>query len=136
MTGADGYTRVTLADLPALPRPEGRSWAPVRHALGIDAFGVNAYTASRSGGVVIDPHDESESRHEELYVVLSGTAAFTIAADKFDAPAGTLVLVRDPDLQREAVALQAQTAVLCVGDVAGTFEPRPWEAERIAELSS
>ena len=78
MSGAEGYTRVTLADLPSLPRPEGRSWAPVRHALGIDAFGVNAYTATRSGGVVIDPHDESDSRHEELYVVLSGAAAFTI----------------------------------------------------------
>lgn len=136
MTGADGYTCVTLADLPALPRPEGRSWAPVRHALGIDAFGVNAYTAERSGGEVIDPHDESDSRHQELYVVLSGGAAFTIAGDTFKAPAGTLVLVRDPDLQREAVATQAQTTVLCVGGVAGAFEPRPWEAETIAELTS
>jgi hypothetical protein len=136
VTGADGYTHVTLADLPSLPRPEGRSWAPVRHALGIDAFGVNAYTAARSGGVVIDPHDESDSRHEELYVVLSGTASFTIAGDTFDAPAGSLVLVRDPALQREAVATQAQTAVLCVGAVAGSFEPQPWESERIAELTS
>ena len=136
MTGADGYTCVTLADLPALPRPAGRSWAPVRHALGIDAFGVNAYTAARSGGEVIDAHDESDSRHQELYVVLSGAARFTIAGDSFDAPAGTLVLVRDPDLQRTAVATQAQTTVLCVGGVAGAFEPRPWEAERVAELTS
>ncbi len=135
MTGGDGYTRVTLADLPSLPRPGARRWSPVRHALGIDAFGVNAYTAPFSGGEVIDAHDESDSRHEELYVVLSGAATFTVDGDTFEAPAGTLVLVRDPDLVREAIATQAQTTVLCVGSVPGAaFEPRPWESARIAEL--
>jgi hypothetical protein len=135
MSAGEGYTRVTLADLPALPRPDDRTWSPVRHALGIDAFGVNAYTAARSGGVVIDEHDEADSRHEELYVVLTGAAEFTVDGDTFDAPAGTLVLVRDPGLVREARATRAQTSVLCVGGVDGSFEPRDWELERVAELS-
>jgi quercetin dioxygenase-like cupin family protein len=132
---ADGYTRVTLADLPALPRPGERVWSPVRHALGISSFGVNAYTAARAGGEVIDPHDEADSRHEELYVVLRGAARFTVAGDSFHAPAGALVWVSDPGLERSAVATEDDTTVLCLGGVAGDFDPRPWEAERVAELS-
>ena len=128
MTGGSGFTRVTLADLPTLPDGEA-AWAPVRHALDIAAFGVNAFTAARSGAVVIEDHTESDSRHEELYVVLTGRAEFTIGANSFDAPAGTLVAVRDPDLRRVARATQAQTTVLAVGGVVGeAFEPREWEA--------
>jgi len=79
--------------------------------------------------VVIEDHDESDSRHEELYVVLTGRAEFTIGDESFDAPAGTLVAVRDPDLRRVARAGQAQTTVLAVGGTRGqAFEPREWEA--------
>ena len=136
MSGGNGYTRVTLSDLPSFDRPGDRTWSPVRHVLDIDAFGVNAYTAPRSGGVVIDAHDEADSRHVELYAVMSGAASFTVAGDTFKAPAGTLVLVRDPELTRQAVATQAQTTVLCLGGVAGAFEPRPWEGETLAQLAS
>jgi hypothetical protein len=128
MAGDSGFTRVALADLPTLPDGEA-AWAPVRHALDIEAFGVNAFTAARSGAVVIEDHDESDSRHEELYVVISGRAEFTVGDDSFDAPAGTLVAVRDPDLRRVARAAQAQTTVLAVGGTVGEpFEPREWEA--------
>ena len=128
MAGGSGFTRVAVTDLPTLPDAEA-AWAPVRHALDIAAFGVNAFTAQRSGAVVIEDHDESDSRHEELYVVLTGLAEFTIGDESFDAPAGTLVAVRDPDLRRVARAGQAQTTVLAVGGVVGeAFEPRDWEA--------
>jgi len=128
MAGGSGFTRVAVTDLPTVPDGEA-AWAPVRHALDIAAFGVNAFTAQRSGAVVIEDHDESDSRHEELYVVLTGLAEFTIGGESFDAPAGTLVAVRDPDLRRVARAGQAQTTVLAVGGVVGeAFEPRDWEA--------
>jgi mannose-6-phosphate isomerase-like protein (cupin superfamily) len=128
MAGGSGFTRVAVTDLPTLPEGEA-AWAPVRHALDIAAFGVNAFTAQRSGAVVIEDHDESDSRHEELYVVLTGRAEFTIGDESFDAPAGTLVAVRDPDLRRVARAGQAQTTVLAVGGTRGeAFEPREWEA--------
>jgi mannose-6-phosphate isomerase-like protein (cupin superfamily) len=128
MAGGSGFTRVAVTDLPTLPDGEA-AWAPVRHALDIAAFGVNAFTAQRSGAVVIEDHDESDSRHEELYVVLTGRAEFTIGDESFDAPAGTLVAVRDPDLRRVARAGQAQTTVLAVGGTRGqAFEPREWEA--------
>ena len=127
MAGGGGFTRVALADLPTLPDGEA-AWAPVRHALDIGAFGVNAFTAARSGSVVIEDHDEADSRHEELYVVLSGRAEFTIAGKTVDAPAGTLIAIRDPELRRVARASQAQTTVLAVGGTVGEpFEPREWE---------
>ena len=128
MAGGSGFTRVAVTDLPTLPDGEA-AWAPVRHALDIAAFGVNAFTAQRSGAVVIEDHHESDSRHEELYVVLTGRAEFTIGDESFDAPAGTLVAVRDPDLRRVARAGQAQTTVLAVGGTRGqAFAPREWEA--------
>jgi len=134
MAGGSGFTRVAVTDLPTLP-DHGAAWAPVRHALDIAAFGVNAFTAAHSGAEVIEDHDESDSRHEELYVVLTGRAEFTVGDETFDAPAGTLVAVRDPDLRRVARATQAQTTVLAVGGVVGEpFEPREWES-RGAEVA-
>jgi tetratricopeptide (TPR) repeat protein len=105
---------------------------PIRIPLGISAFGVNAYAAAESGGHVIEEHDElgaGAGRHEELYLVLSGRARFTVAGDELDAPAGTLVFVRDPETRRAATAVDPQTTVLVVGATTGkAFEPSPWEA--------
>jgi hypothetical protein len=136
MAGGSGFTRVAVTDLPTLPDGEA-AWAPVRHALDIESFGVNAFTSQRSGALVIEDHDESDSRHEELYVVLTGRAEFTIGEEAFDAPAGTLVAVRDPDLRRVARATRAQTTVLAVGGVVGAaFEPREWEARGAGTVKS
>jgi tetratricopeptide (TPR) repeat protein len=105
---------------------------PVRIPFGIRSFGVNAYAASKEGGEVIEEHDELGSgagRHEELYCVLRGRAAFTLDGEEIEAPAGTLVFVRDPAVKRHAVAREAGTTVLVVGGVPGhAFEPSPWES--------
>src|SRR5438067_6038712 len=57
---------------------DGREpWRPVRHRLGVTAFGVNAWTGREVGDRIINEHDESEpGSHEELYVVLAGRARF------------------------------------------------------------
>jgi tetratricopeptide (TPR) repeat protein len=72
---------------------------------------------------VVEPHDESTDGrgHEEFYVVLSGSARFTVGGDEFEAGPGTMVLVR-PGIQREAVASETGTLVLAVGGPP-TFEP-------------
>ena len=61
-------------------------------AFGIQAFGINAYTAEKAGDVVVEEHDEKgdggAGGHEELYVVVSGRARFTLAGESVDAPAG------------------------------------------------
>ena len=105
---------------------------PIRIPLGIAAFGINAYGAREAGGQVIEEHDElgaGAGLHEELYLVLSGRARFTVAGDELDAPAGTLVFVHDPATRRAATAAEPDTTVLVVGGTAGkAFEPSPWES--------
>ena len=105
---------------------------PIRIPLGISAFGVNAYGAREAGGQVIEEHDElgaGAGRHEELYLVLSGRARFSVAGEELDAVAGTLVFVRDPATSRAATAIEPDTTVLVVGGTVGkAFEPSPWES--------
>jgi hypothetical protein len=122
------------ARLDELDRFGGASFdtIPIRIPLGIAAFGVNAYGSREAGGHVIEEHDElgaGAGRHEELYVVLTGHARFTVAGDELDAPAGTLVFIRDPATRRGAAAVEPDTTVLVVGGTVGkAFEPSPWEA--------
>jgi tetratricopeptide (TPR) repeat protein len=117
------------ATLDDLRREDG--WAPVRLALGVQAFGVNAWTGRDQGDIVIPEHDEAPTDHEELYVVVSGHATFAVAGDEIDGPSGTIVFVRDPSVTRGATARQPGTTVLSVGAKAGeAFTPRPWETNR------
>jgi tetratricopeptide (TPR) repeat protein len=92
----------------------GLRWHPVRHALGVRAFGVNAYSGN-AGEDVIEAHDEEGSDHEEMYVVLAGRARFELDDEPVDAPAGTIVFVPDPATRRYAVAAQDGTTVLALG---------------------
>ena len=77
-------------------------WHPLRHTLGIRAFGMNAYTAAKAGDLVVEEHDEGSLGHEEVYVVLAGRATFTLDGEEFDAPAGTVVHLADPKVKRVA----------------------------------
>jgi hypothetical protein len=113
-------------------------WRPVRHHFGIEGFGINAYTADSRGGRVIEEHDElasaDEGRHQELYVVLTGRATFTLDGDEIDAPAGTFVFIGEPDVRRGAVAAEPSTTVLAIGARPGrAFTVSPWEYRFRAE---
>ena len=127
----DKFEVATLSELELPPIPNSPRWATVRHRLGISAFGVNAWTAGEAGMEIIGEHDElgpRAGRHEELYVVLSGRATFTVDGDDVDAAAGTFVFVRDPAARRKAVAVEPETTVLAVGARAGeAFTPSQWE---------
>ncbi len=122
-------TVVSLDDLPHIPGPGSLTWLPVRHALGLRAFGANAYVATDAGEDVVEPHHEGEDPerdHQELYFVARGSARFTIDDADHDAPAGTYVFIPDPRSHRYAVALEAGTTVLSFGGPP-TFEPSAWE---------
>jgi tetratricopeptide (TPR) repeat protein len=120
------YETARLADL---ERPDG--WSPIRLALDVRAFGINAWTAHEAGGEVIPAHDERPTGHEELYLVTAGHAAFTVGDEELDAPAGTIVFVRDPAATRAATAREPGTTVLSVGGRPGeAFRPRSWETNR------
>jgi hypothetical protein len=97
-------------------------WQPVRHHLGITAFGVNAWTGRAAGDRIINEHDEADE-DEELYVVLRGTAVFELDGDRVDAPAGTLVFAR-PGVRRTAFAEEPETTILALGSTPGrAYEP-------------
>jgi quercetin dioxygenase-like cupin family protein len=115
---------IHLDELDAIPGPGTLTWLPVRHALGIHAFGCNAYRADEAGTEVVEPH--TEDSHEELYFVASGRATFTIDGQTYSAPAGTYVFLPDPASHRHATADEPGTVVLSFGGPP-TFEPSAWE---------
>lgn len=53
-----GYRVAELGALPRVPLEDG-AWRPVRHELGITAFGVNGYSADEPGAPLIEEHDET-----------------------------------------------------------------------------
>jgi quercetin dioxygenase-like cupin family protein len=119
---------VHLDQLESIPGPGTLTWHPVRLALGVRAFGCNAYTAGEAGQDVVEPHTEDPKlAHQELYFIAKGRARFTIDGESYDAPAGTYVFVPDPGSHRHAVAEEAGTTVLSFGGPP-TFEPSAWES--------
>jgi tetratricopeptide (TPR) repeat protein len=127
----DPYTVLQISDIEGIPVGESLTWRPVRRTLGVEAFGVNAYTAENAGDEIVEDHDETGSGaggHQELYVVIAGRATFTVDGKEFDAPAGTLVFLRDPKVRRAAVAAEPNSTVLAVGGEPGeAYEVSPWE---------
>ena len=102
----------------------------MRRTLGIEAFGINAYTAS-AGELVVEEHDETGAgagHHEELYVVVTGRATFTVDGEEIDAPVGTCVFLDKPEERRGARAMEDGTTVLAIGGARGeAFKVSPWE---------
>jgi tetratricopeptide (TPR) repeat protein len=109
----------------------GVHWRPLRRALGISAFGINAYSAD-AGEHLIEEHDEAgpggAGGHEELYLVVRGHATFTVGGKEVDAPAGTLVFLDEPAEMRSATAKEDGTMAVAIGGTPGQAgPPSPWE---------
>jgi tetratricopeptide (TPR) repeat protein len=121
------YSVVALEEIEPGPEHDGRVPHNIRRHFDIRGFGVRANRAVGDGHV-IGEHDEAglgSSGQEELYLVVSGAATFNVNGERVEAPAGTLVFVRDPAAKRSAVAKEDGTTVLAIG---GT----PGEAYRIS----
>jgi hypothetical protein len=129
---------LALEQLARIQLADGMQYRPIRKAMGISAFGINAYTAD-AGQTVIEPHDElgaGSGRHEELYVVVTGAAEFELEGETTPAPAGTLLFVR-PEQHRVGRALQDDTTVLVIGGKPGAAgPPSPFEYWYLAEAES
>jgi hypothetical protein len=106
----------------------GCHFQPVRHQLGITAFGVTAWTARAAGDLVINEHDEGDpTADQELFLVLRGHAVFELDGDRVDAPSGTLVFA-PPGTKRTATATAEGTTIVAVEGTPGqAYEPRGWE---------
>lgn len=124
----DGYAIASIDQLETAQLSGTPRWAGIRRHFGIESFGVNGWAAVEAGQDVIGEHHEEETGHEELYVVLSGKAIFTVGGETIDGPPGTVVFVRDPAVQRRAVADEPGTRILAVGAKRGeAFTPSNWE---------
>ena len=126
---SEGYTILTLDELEPAPH-RGSNLVPVRHTLGFQPAGVNAWIAD-AGGQLIPPHEE-DSGNEELYAVVRGRATFTVGEETADAPAGTLVFV-PPEVFRTAAAEEDGTIVFAVGGTVGeAFNAGGWDSFAVA----
>jgi mannose-6-phosphate isomerase-like protein (cupin superfamily) len=120
------YRIAIIDDLQDIPYRQDTHMRPVRHHLGITAFGTNAWTAANEGDRLVPEHREDEG-NEELYVVLRGRARFEIDGNTLDASAGSLVFV-EPESNRTAFAEDAGTTVLAIGSTVGQpYEVGGWE---------
>ena len=124
----------TLDDLPGERWEGGIEWRPVRHHLGIGAFGAGVWLGD-AGVELIEEHTElveNADEHEELYLVVRGRATFTVEGETIEAPAGTFVAVPDPAASRRAVAEEDGTVVYAVGAPRGrAYEISRWERNRL-----
>src|SRR5215210_3831051 len=127
------YEAIHIEQMPELEyedKPEDVHLHPIRIHFGITSFGANAFSAEK-GGAVIGEHresDESGTRYEELYYVSRGRAKFTIEGEEVDAPAGTFLYIRDPEVLRGAISEEDGTTIVCLGGTPGqAFEVSPWE---------
>ena len=123
----DRYAVVTLRDLGHVTAGQAH-WHTIRSTLGVRAFGINAWTATEDAQQLVGEHTEAAGEaHEELYVVLSGHATFTLDGEAVEAPAGTVVHVADPSVERGATGARG-TTILAVGAKPGeAFTPSSWE---------
>jgi hypothetical protein len=111
-----GWAARALEDLPlAADAAPGAPWFPLQHVFGFTAFGANVFVAGEPGRVLVEPHDERGSGQQELYLVLRGSAEFTLDDATVTGPALFVVAVRDPGVLRSAIALEADTALLVLG---------------------
>ena len=123
------YSVTNFSELESFPvGKQGLIWHPIRSRLGIRPFGMNSYTSAEVGGEIVENHSEETYGHEEVYIVVSGHARFTLNGEEVDAPAGTIVHLPDPRVQRSAVAVEPETRVLAVGGKPGeAYLPSAWE---------
>jgi mannose-6-phosphate isomerase-like protein (cupin superfamily) len=106
-------TLLHLSDVPETVIPSGR-WQPLNDRLGIRAFGISAVAMEPGDDFDIE-HEESESGQQEVYVVVSGRAAFRIGDQEVEAGPGDVVAVPDPGEVRSYRALEPGMRVICIG---------------------
>jgi hypothetical protein len=121
-----GYMVARLDEIDELN--DGRCpYRPVRHHFGITSFGATAWTARAAGDRIINQHDESDSEHEELYLVMRGHAVFELDGERVDAPQGTLVSA-PAGVKRTAFAEETGTTIIALGGSPGKpYDPVGWE---------
>jgi tetratricopeptide (TPR) repeat protein len=111
--------------------PRDRTYVQLWRELDVGAFGVHAVQADAGKELLPERTADGYAAdgHEELYVVLAGSATFTVDGETGEEPRGAAVFVRDPGAKRSIVAQEDGTIVLVVGGRRGeAWRPTPGEA--------
>jgi mannose-6-phosphate isomerase-like protein (cupin superfamily) len=126
MSETGGWAAARIEEIPTRDPSFGQGWHSVRHHFGISSFGVNASQAGE-GEEVVEPHDEAKYRQEELFLVVRGRARFTCDGEDIELGPGGMIHVQ-PEVQRQAVALEPSTLVFMVGAAPGeAYEVPDWD---------
>jgi mannose-6-phosphate isomerase-like protein (cupin superfamily) len=121
-----------LSEVPVTACDEGR-WQALNGPLGVTTFGVNAVVLDPGEEGVDIEHDETSSGHQEVYVVVTGRAAFSLGTGDVQAGPGDVVAVSDPGERRSYRALEPGTRIVCFGAGPGAEHPYgDWIAEGAA----
>ena len=123
--------KVSLSEVPVDEIQYGR-WQRLNGPLGIRAFGISAVSMEPGDGADMT-HDEADCGHQEVYVVISGRAAFQLGDEQVEAGPGDVVSVPEPAETRNYWAIEPGTRIVCIG--AETVKEHPygkWIAEEAA----
>ena len=90
--------------------------------LGVQSFGMQVLDLP--AGFDYPEHDHAEDGQEEVYVVLAGSADFTVAGDRIQADTGSLVRVA-PESRRTLVPGADGVRLLAIGCAPGGRYERP-----------
>lgn len=100
-------------------------WILARRSLGLNSFGMNLVEIEPGGS--IPEHDETPRNQEEVYIVLSGSAAAVVDGVEYPAPAGTYVRLDPEPLRAIANVGDEPVRVLIVSAPVGSgYEPMDW----------
>jgi mannose-6-phosphate isomerase-like protein (cupin superfamily) len=116
----DGYAIVHREQL---ERTGG--WSLVRRSLGCRAFGANLVEIA--SGESTPEHDETARDQEELFFVVSGSAALVIDGEEHPAPAGTFARL-DPPRHRTVRNTGSEPCLVLIVSAPTTsgYEPMDW----------
>lgn len=120
-----GWKIENIKDVPPKKSTYFKGWKSIRWHMGISAFGVNGSTVDK-GESLTPEHDELKSNQEELFIIVEGSAEFTLDGKKVIAPEGSLVFI-DPKVKRSATALKTPTTMIIIGAPIGeTYSAPDW----------
>jgi uncharacterized cupin superfamily protein len=122
---ADGYTIKRIDEFDEMEGSGGCTWRLARKTLGAENFGFNVVDLAPGGE--LPAHDESESRQEEVYIVLEGEGTMVTGDEEHPAPAGTFCRYSPETKRTVRNKSDAPIRILLIGVPADTgYEPIPW----------
>jgi quercetin dioxygenase-like cupin family protein len=114
-----GYSKVNVHELEG--SGPGGSVRFVRRRLGVEAFGINWFELGPD--LVGHEHDESDSKQEEVNVVVRGSGIYRVDGEDVPVREGDFLRF-DPETTRCPVAGPNGMTLIAVGAPRGAYEPR------------